>query len=57
MLVDALYEARVRLIVSAAAVPDKIYIEGEGAFEFERAASRLEEMQGADWASLAENSQ
>ena len=51
MLVDALYEAKVRLIMSAAAVPDKIYIEGEGAFEFERAASRLEEMQSADWSN------
>jgi cell division protein ZapE len=25
-------------------------MEGEGVFEFERTASRLREMQGADWA-------
>ncbi len=48
-LVDALYEARVRLICSAADEPERLYIEGEGAFEFERTASRLREMQGADW--------
>ncbi|TCO73523.1 cell division protein ZapE [Rhodovulum euryhalinum] len=48
-LVDALYEGRVRLIASAADVPEMLYMEGEGAFEFERTASRLREMQGADW--------
>ena len=49
-LIDALYEARVRLICSAADEPERLYIEGTGAFEFERTASRLREMQGADWA-------
>jgi cell division protein ZapE len=48
-LVDALYEAKVRLICSAADEPERLYIEGEGAFEFERTASRLREMQAADW--------
>ncbi len=48
-LVDALYEARVRLIATAADVPERLYIEGEGSFEFERTASRLREMQAADW--------
>ena len=50
-LVDALYEARVRLICSAAAAPEMLYVEGEGTFEFERTASRLREMQAADWGS------
>jgi cell division protein ZapE len=50
-LIDTLYEARVRLIVSAADEPERLYIEGEGAFEFERTASRLREMQAADWGS------
>ena len=49
-LIDALYEARVRLICSAAAEPEYLYVEGEGSFEFERTASRLREMQSADWA-------
>lgn len=48
-LIDALYEARVRLIASAADTPERLYLEGTGAFEFERTASRLREMQGADW--------
>ena len=48
-LIDALYEARVRLICSAAAEPDALYAEGEGAFEFARTASRLHEMRSADW--------
>jgi len=48
-LIDALYEARVRLICSAAAEPEMLYLEGEGTFEFERTASRLREMQGEDW--------
>jgi cell division protein ZapE len=50
-LIDALYEAKVRLICSAAAEPEMLYVEGEGSFEFERTASRLREMQGADWGS------
>ncbi|SEP06778.1 cell division protein ZapE [Salinihabitans flavidus] len=50
-LIDALYEAKVRLICSAAAEPEMLYVEGEGSFEFERTASRLREMQSADWAN------
>jgi cell division protein ZapE len=49
LLIDALYEARVRLLMSAADVPEQLYVEGEGSFEFERTASRLVEMQAAGW--------
>jgi cell division protein ZapE len=48
-LIDALYEGRVKLFLSAAARPDMLYIEGEGAFEFARTASRLMEMQAEGW--------
>ncbi len=48
-LIDAIYEAGVRLIASAADDPEQLYNEGEGSFEFERTASRLREMQDADW--------
>ncbi|WP_127113982.1 cell division protein ZapE [Shimia sediminis] len=48
-LIDALYEARVRLICSAAAEPEMLYVEGTGTFEFERTASRLREMQSDTW--------
>ncbi|MDO5631087.1 MAG: cell division protein ZapE [Paracoccus sp. (in: a-proteobacteria)] len=52
-LIDTLYEARVRLIASAADEPERLYMEGEGSFEFERTASRLREMQDANWGKPA----
>ncbi|WP_292065330.1 cell division protein ZapE [Brevundimonas sp. UBA7664] len=48
-LIDALYEAGTRLVVLAEAAPEALYREGVGAFEFQRTASRLNEMAGADW--------
>ncbi len=50
-LVDALYEARRRLYVSAAVGPEQLYTEGKGAFEFARTVSRLAEMGAADYAA------
>jgi cell division protein ZapE len=49
ILIDALYEAHARPIVLAEAQPAELYPAGDGAFEFERTASRLEEMRSRDW--------
>ncbi len=56
-LIDALYEYRVKLLVSADAAPDALYPSGEGKeeggrFEFERTVSRLMEMQSEDYLAL-----
>ncbi len=48
-LIDELYEHKVKLICSAAAMPQQLYTEGDGAFEFERTVSRLLEMQSRDY--------
>lgn len=48
-LIDALYENKVKLLVTAAAEPEKLYQHGDGRFEFERTVSRLNEMQSADY--------
>ncbi len=51
-LIDALYEARVKLVASADALPDRILERGDEAFSFERAASRLAEMQSPEYQAL-----
>jgi len=43
-LVDALYETRTKLVMSAEVEVDELYLKGDGVFEFERTASRLIEM-------------
>jgi cell division protein ZapE len=52
VLVDTLYDQHVKLIASAAAMPDQLYMRGENAKMFERTASRLDEMQSEDWLAL-----
>jgi cell division protein ZapE len=48
-LVDEFYERGVKLVVSAAAAPDRLYAGGRLAREFQRTASRLAEMQSHDY--------
>lgn len=51
LLVDTLYDSRVRLVASAEGPPEALYRGTTGAevFEFARTASRLTEMQSRDW--------
>ncbi|MBZ9885384.1 cell division protein ZapE [Mesorhizobium sp. CA10] len=51
LLIDTLYDHRMRLVMSAAAPPERLYTAKRGTevFEFERTASRLVEMQSRDW--------
>ena len=51
-LVDALYEAGCGLVCSAAAEPDALCTEGDGAFAFQRTASRLHEMRSGSWSPV-----
>lgn len=48
-LIDALYEAGTKLVMTADAPPDKLYRGSEHALEFERTVSRLLEMQSAEY--------
>lgn len=52
ILVDALYEAKVKLVASAETEPAALYPVGDQSFEFERTASRLMEMRSESYLAL-----
>ena len=51
LLIDTLYDNRIRLVASAEGSPEELYTETAGteAFEFQRTVSRLHEMRSADY--------
>jgi cell division protein ZapE len=49
LLIDTLYDEKVKLVCSAASPPQELYTDGENAQAFRRAASRLMEMQSEDY--------
>lgn len=53
-LIDALYEAKTKVIFMAEAAPDKIYSGDDHAFEFERTLSRINEMQSTEYLENSE---
>ena len=52
-LIDALYEHKVNMVISAEAQPDELSPAGDTAFAFERTASRLIEMQSEEYIQAA----
>src|SRR5689334_6560577 len=51
-MIDSFYERKVKFICSAAAPPDRLYVDGDGTFEFQRTVSRLMEMQSPEYLAL-----
>ncbi len=52
ILVDALYEAKVKLIMASAVPPEMLHPQGQHAPAFQRTVSRLHEMRAADYLAL-----
>ncbi len=52
LLIDAIYEYKVKLIMASDVAINKIYTNGSHSFEFQRSISRLMEMQSQDYMKL-----
>ena len=57
LLIDVLYDHQVKLICSSQVTPDQLYLGSRLSFEFERTASRLLEMQSAEYLAQAHSQQ
>ncbi|WP_395713440.1 AFG1/ZapE family ATPase [Reyranella sp.] len=51
-MIDSFYERKVKFVCSAATAPARLYMAGDGAFEFQRTVSRLMEMQSPEYLAL-----
>ncbi len=56
ILIDTLYDHKTKFICSAETLPNELYTEGDGVFEFERTVSRLIEMQSREYMALPHGS-
>jgi cell division protein ZapE len=49
LMIDTFYDSKLKLVIEAAAAPERLYPAGQYAKEFARTVSRLKEMQSASW--------